>query len=281
MAEKTKAALEDEIQKKLLNNPMYDTLVQYFKHFAPGGKCASIYFTDDISCIICAIKYGTARLYMDVYIEKTGAINTMVFDFREIFDHVVVNDGKQDHGQGSDFESFIYDIITQSGFDGRNLCLFNGYQDQLSEDKDKEKYCALGVCLIDYEDPEFNPVTPWASVLNKILNALDVINGEKLNKLVKQDVDKAGTYYAFSYWMIMIAGYVAILGGILLIALNKSWPAFINWILGIVLILAGLLCGPNFTWFIFRHNKEYRTTTGDVLKEFIKPEKQIFNTLED
>lgn len=279
MADKTKAELEDAIQKKLLSNPMYDTLVQYFKHFAPGGKIASVYFSEDISCLVCGIKYGAVHLYFDVYVENTGAINTMVFDFREVFDHLVAKAEKQDHGYGSDFETFVYDMIRQTGFEGRNLCLFKEYQDQQSDDK--EKYCALGVCLIDYEDSEFNPVTPWAGVLNKVLYALDALTENEFNKLKKEDVDRAGTFFALPYWSAMIAGYVAILGGILLIAVNKAWPAFLNWILGIILILAGLLCGPNLTWFILRHNKEYRTTTGDVEKDFIKPSKFIFTTLED
>lgn len=281
MADKQQAQFEDEMQKKLMENPMFDSLVNYLMNIAPGGKSSYIVITKDVSVFNGSIKYGRARLSFDFYVENNGAVNTLVFDFRDIYDRIVAHAKNQDHTEGSDCEAFVYDVLKQAGFDNHYVCLFENYQDKLSIDKDE--YSTFGISLINYEDNRFNKFTPWAGVLFKVLEALDAVNGftgtKKLNKLTREEVDKCAKKLPFRFWLIMIAGYALILVG--LIMLFSSWPAWLKWILGIILIIIGLICGPNFTWFAVSNRKEYENNSGDLLKKFHKPSKKIFYTIKD
>ncbi len=283
MADKTQSQHEDEIQKKLKENPMFDTLCSYLMNGVPGGKIVYVSLTDDVSIFTGTMRYGKARLFFDIYVENNGAINTIVFDLREIYDRIVAKADNQDHKEGSDCEQYVYQVLKKAGFDNHYVCLFESYNDLLSQDKDE--YSTFGISLINYEDDNFNKFTPWASVLYKVLEAIDAVNGysgsQKLNKLKKDDVDRAACKMPPIFLAVMIGGYVLMIGAILLIALNKAWPGAVNWILGIILIIAGLICGPNFTWFAIRNKKEYNTNSGDLLNNFHKPVKKIFLTIKD
>ena len=272
---------EPAIENKLKDNYYYMSLGKYFSTKAPGGKFARVQFTHGISQVIAVMKYGKARIYINAYVEESGAVNTLVFDLREVFDKIVVNQENQDHGTDSDYEQWLYNVFKIAHFDKHNLCLFEDYQGGIIDDD--EYFSAIGVCLIDYFDTTFNAFTPWASVVNKVLNALDTINGfegkNKLNRLTKKDVDAAAISYPMIFWIVIALGFVAIIGGILLIALNSAWPAVVNWILGIIMILAGLFFGPMMIWTYKTDVKEYNTNSGDALKKAIKPSKHLFNTL--
>lgn len=270
-----------EIEKKLLDNPMYDSLAGYFKFKVPGGKLGRVRFTEDGSVVICAMRYGKAILYLDVYVEGNGAINTMVFDFRDIFDKYVAKKAVEKHG--SDYEDFVYKILRQANFDPKYVCLFSNYKGGI--ENDEEKYSAFGISLVGYKDDRFNLFTPWAGILSDVLDALDAVNGfvgdAKKNKITRKDVDEAAVKSPLRLWLLIILGYLAIIGGLALIIFNNNWWPFVKWLVGIALIIGGLIFGPCVHWATVSGKKDYYNNSGDALKNFHRPEKKMFITVAD
>lgn len=279
MKDKTKN--EWEIEKKILDNPMYNSLAAYFNLKAPGGKLGKVRFTEEGSVVICAMRYGEARLYADIYVEENGAINTMVFDFREIFDLYVAKQAVEKHG--ADYEQFVFKVLNQANFDPQYVCLFNEYKGGM--ENDEEKYSTFGICLVGYKDEQFNMFTPWAGVLNRILNALDEVNGftdsNKKNKLTRKAVDEAAVMFPIQGWVLVILGYLAIIGGIALIIFNKEWLKAVKWIVGILLVLVGIFCGPGVHLSTVSDKKGYYKNSGDLLEKFHRPERKMFITIKD
>lgn len=270
---------EWEIEKKLLDNPMYDSLVSYFKYKAPGGLVGRVRFSEEDSVIICKMKYGKATLYFDVYVETNGAINTMVFDFRDIFDKYVAKKTVEKHG--SDYVDYVYDVLNQAKFEPQYVCLINNYKGGIQDDE--ELYDTFGISLVGYKNENFNLFTPWAGVLNEILNALDAVNGfvdkDKKNKLTRKDVDAAAVKYPLLFWIMVLLGYLSIIGGIALIVVNKTWAPFLKWLVGIVLVIGGLLFGPLEHSVVRSKAKEYYNNSGEIIKKFHRPEKKRFITI--
>lgn len=272
---------EREVEKKLMDNPMYMALSYFFQYGTPGGKIGKVKFAKESSVIICGMKYGKADLYFDAYIEESGAVNTMVFDFREVFDKYVAKKVVEKHE--SDYEDFVYEVLRQAKFDPEYVCLFSNYKGGLINDD--ERYAAFGISLVGYTSEEFNLFTPWAGVLNEILNAIDAVLGfkgnDKKNKLTRQAVDKAAAKYPTFSIILIALGYLAIIGGIVLLIVNKSWAPFLKWLLGIVLILVGLFCGPILNCSMAAYNKSYYKNSEDAMKRFHVAEKKMFPTIKD
>lgn len=270
---------EKQIENKLLDNPMYGSLVGYFKYKAPGGRLGKVRFTKEDSTVICTMKYGKARLYIDAYIDENGAITAMVFDFRDIFDKYVAKKTVEKHGD--DYVDYVYDVLRQAKFEPQYVCLLNNYKGGIQGDE--ELYETFGISLVGYKNENFNLFTPWAGVLNEVLNALDAVNGfagdDKKNKLTRKDVDDAAVKYPLMFWVIILLGYLAIIGGIVLIVVNKTWAPFLKWLVGIVLVIGGLLFGPLEHFFSRSNTKDYYKNSGDIMKKFHKPEKKRFITI--
>ncbi|MCH5180493.1 MAG: DUF308 domain-containing protein [Erysipelotrichales bacterium] len=275
------AADENSIHKKFLSNPMYNSLYCYFNYKAPGGRLGRVKYTKEHSIVICQMKYGKARLYFDVHLDENGAVNTMVFDFRNIFDKFIAKKSVEKHG--SDYEEFVYKVLYKTKFSLRNVCLFRNYEGGIVGDN--EKYPAFGISLVDYTNDKFNLFTPWAGVLNEVLDALDAVNGfvgdNKKNKLTRKDIDEGAVKSPLMGIMLIVAGYLAIVGGLALIIINKSWIPFFKWVVGIILILAGLFFGPCIHLVTRTEKKEYYSNSGDSLKNFHKADKKMFITIED
>jgi len=273
-------AEERAVNKALLDNHMYMSLMYYFKYGAPGGDIWRVKFTKERSIVICKMRYGKSNLYFEAYIDEKGAVNTMVFNFREIFDKYVAKKAVEKHGD--DYEDFVYKVLRQANFAPDYVCLFSNYKGGFIDD---EEYPAFGISLVGYKNEEFNLITPWAGVLNEVLNAIDEVLGfkgnDKKNKLTRQAVDKAAVKYPMMGVLAIALGYLAIIGGIILLIVNKSWAPFLKWLLGIVLILAGLFFGPMIHLSVISDKKGYYSNSGDIMKKFHVTEKKMFPTVKD
>ncbi len=278
-----KSNQEWEIEKVLIDNPMYSSLAAYFNTKAPQGRLGRVKFTDTDSVVICVMGYGKARLYLDVHVEKNGAINTMVFDFRDIFDKYITKTKEIVKEHGEDYEEFVFKVLRQANFDPKNVCLFSNYKGGIEDDE--EKYPAFGISLVGYTNPKFNTFTPWAGVLDEVLNALDAVNGfvdkDKKNRLTKKDVDAAAIKFPVKGWIMIGLGYAAIVGGLALVIFNRSWPAFLRWIVAIILILLGSFFGPMIHLSVHSDKKNYYNNSGDLLKKFHRAEHKMFPTVKE
>ena len=231
------------------------------------------------------LRYGKAKVTIDFYVDKDGAITDMIFDVREIFEKFKDKKDNVVKNKKTGETVFIndYDIVERLSLYSRDRYFkCRNYKHGYENGEDDDEFMALGISLIGYNNVNFNKYTPWASVLFEFYEALDRALGfegkEKKNTINRLMVDKIAPKLPFAFWLITFAVNLFCLGGLLLIILGiaKVIPTWAGWVFGLLVFLPSLFLSISLDYQLIITPKEYRNNSGDMEKHYKAPTESAF-----